>query len=467
MGQLASEMNMWINLRGAFSGMLSTAALTLDAISALLIMSCFLGQYVRITRKVVLGFGSFLGLVVIFNAIGIFVRTFAAYPEAERYLTINFAYPFLGYCFLVYLFLFPKKRLYRALEATIVLIIYEMYLEGIVRNILILFYGNPIIVDREILNAFSLISLFYGCGNFLLGLVTLLVFYVGFYRKGLFLRLKPMEMLLLILWLILTWIYGGLATGVYAPEVTKYSLLLLFPLMSLVLPVFLLMNRYRNLLRDKNAYQQTYLEAELSYVEQYKKNQVQTRAFRHDVINQLSLMSMLMKEGKAREAEAHLDQLLGEVKELSPKFITGDEMLDCIVAMKVARMEELGIAFSSDGVVDGGLNMKPMDVCGIFANVLDNAIDAACKAKDGKIELRIKRTEKFFVIRVSNSMQGKADVDKMFEGQGYTSKKDAEHHGFGLHNVRSAVEKYDGLLKAEAEEGWFNLSVLIPRRRSH
>lgn len=166
------------------------------------------------------------------------------------------------------------------------------------------------------------------------------------------------------------------------------------------------------------------------------------------------------------EAKEQVEQLLGEVKDLSPKYVTGDQMLDCIMAMKATKMEEQGISFRHEGVADGGLGLKPMDVCGIFANAFDNAIEAVSKvdANEEKwIDFQIKRTGKFFVVKISNATAGKADVERMFEGTGYTMKKDADHHGFGLRNIRSAVERYDGLLKADAENGRFSLSVMIPR----
>ena len=160
-------------------------------------------------------------------------------------------------------------------------------------------------------------------------------------------------------------------------------------------------------------------------------------------------------------------------------------MLDCIVAMKADKMKEMGIAFSTDGVVDGCLHMKPMDVCSIFANALDNAIescshllpeakeddseDAATEesaATENKphVDMKIKRTEKFFVINIANSAKGKVDVEKLLATEGYTSKKDTEHHGFGLRNIRRTVEEYDGLLKAESKDDEFLLAIMIPRK---
>ncbi|MBO4591601.1 MAG: sensor histidine kinase, partial [Eubacterium sp.] len=196
----------------------------------------------------------------------------------------------------------------------------------------------------------------------------------------------------------------------------------------------------------------------------YKRTQEATRAFRHDIINNLSLTNMMLDEGKTEEASEHLKALLGNVRALSPSVITGDEMLDCIVAMKADKMKELAIDFTADGVVDGGLHMKPMDVCSIFANAFDNAIEASNKmVPDAWVDLKIKRTEKFFILKISNSSVGKVDVQKLFMTAGYTSKKDTEHHGFGLRNIRNAVEEYDGLVKAESDDNSFALSIMIPR----
>ncbi len=79
----------------------------------------------------------------------------------------------------------------------------------------------------------------------------------------------------------------------------------------------------------------------------------------------------------------------------------------------------------------------------------------------------VKRTDKFFNIKLSNSItQDKKGIslDDLFEGLNRkTSKKDKNLHGFGTQNMRRALEKYDGMLKSEAEEDAFTVSIMIPR----
>ncbi len=178
----------------------------------------------------------------------------------------------------------------------------------------------------------------------------------------------------------------------------------------------------------------------------------------------------MLKDGKTDDAKDHLDELLGAVKEMSPKYITGDEMLDCIVGMKASSMDEKGIDFEIDGVIDGGLDMKPVDVCNIFANAFDNAIEACEKLPETNnrwVKLLVKKTDNFLDIVLTNSTLSKKNgipADQLFEGVGRkTSKKDKNLHGFGTQNMMSSLEKYEGMLKANEEDNVFTLSILIPR----
>lgn len=466
-------MTLWVNIRALLAGTLMTESLTLQTISTFMIMACFLGKEVKITRKRVLLLHAFFAFVLCYNLLGFFARLYLP-PETDvSGSTFDLTLFFYGYLFVLSLLFYEEKKLIRAIETIVALFLYATYLQQIVINVFGLVVGNPMLVNSTVVNAHTPMSFVFSACVFLLTLAATLTFYFGFYRMELHVRLKFREMIFMALWLMLMLFYSGLATGVYKDEVRMITILIMFPVLSIFLPIFILLNRYRTMLREMNAYQQTYLDAELSYVEQYKKAQTQTRAFRHDVINQLSLLNMLMHEGKTAEAQRQLEEMLGEVQNLSPKYVTGDQMLDCIVAMKAAKMEELGITFTYDGVVDGGLGLKPMEVCGIFANALDNAIEAVSKLEasgegDGSparwIDFKIKRTERFFVICIRNAAAGKVNVEKLFEG-GYTSKKDAERHGFGLQNIRNAVGRYDGLIKAESEEGSFSLSIMIPRER--
>ena len=123
-----------------------------------------------------------------------------------------------------------------------------------------------------------------------------------------------------------------------------------------------------------------------------------------------------------------------------------------------------------DGVLDGGLDMKPVDICTIFANAIDNAIEACEKLEeksDRWIKLSIKRTDRFFSINLCNSMlddKKQSVVHRLFGGgDRFTTKEDKSLHGYGTQNMQKVISKYDGIEKVNAENGVFTLSIIFPR----
>lgn len=115
--------------------------------------------------------------------------------------------------------------------------------------------------------------------------------------------------------------------------------------------------------------------------------------------------------------------------------------------------------------------MKPADICSIFANALDNAIEACENMPEEReriIRLEIKKAGQFFAIKLINTYEERREginLGKLFDGkERRTSKKDKSLHGYGTQNINATVEKNNGILKSEAGEGWFTLSIMLPRK---
>lgn len=235
-------------------------------------------------------------------------------------------------------------------------------------------------------------------------------------------------------------------------------------LMLIVIPVLLIRNRISVSYQERSAYQERFLEAELQASRQYKAAQEDTRAFRHDVQNNLTVVSMLLQDGKTEKAKQYVNEMCAEINALSPKIVSGDEMVDALISAKLAEISERGITFRMDGVIDGGLNWKPLDICTVFANLLDNAIEAAGKTENGFIDLEFKKSEHHRLIRASNSCAEEADCDAlMLSGSHFTSKQDKALHGYGIGNLRRTVEKNGGMMKNSCEEHVFTMEMILPK----
>lgn len=253
-------------------------------------------------------------------------------------------------------------------------------------------------------------------------------------------------------------------------RVLLYTLAIVTILLAALIPVFIFSSRVGQYYRERTIYQENYMQEELAHFTQYKLAQEETARFRHDIRNNLLCLNELLQSDDTEKAKAYLRDLLDVSDTLRAKFVSGDEMLDCIIGVKAGIMEEKQIRFQLDGVLAGGLQWKPVDVCVVFANALDNAIEACTQLppEDRSIDMRIKSTSLFWLVSITNPVKDAVDTEKLFQkNSGYTSKADAGHHGIGTYNMKNTVENYGGMLKADCREGLFTLEIAIDKSGNH
>ena len=106
--------------------------------------------------------------------------------------------------------------------------------------------------------------------------------------------------------------------------------------------------------------------------------------------------------------------------------------------------------------------METMDICSIFGNALDNAIESVLKIDDKEkrlIHVTVSKQKAFLMICIENYFEDKL---KFSNGQLETTKKDSNFHGYGIKSIRYTVNKYDGAVDIDSKDNWFNLRILIP-----
>ena len=236
---------------------------------------------------------------------------------------------------------------------------------------------------------------------------------------------------------------------------------------SVFMPILLcnnLKSNYYNELRIRN---ERFLEAELVAANIYREAQEDTRAFRHDIKNNLSIISELMNKGKYAEAEAYINELCGKITSLSPRIVTGDEMLDSIITSKLSEIDGNGVKLTISGVIDGGLEWKAIDICAVFANLLDNALEACKKIPEidkRYINIQFRQTDLQRIINISNSIENEVNCVELNEVEKYTSKEDKNNHGYGLKNIRAALDKYGAVMQISSDSIEYMTSIMIMKQ---
>lgn len=210
-----------------------------------------------------------------------------------------------------------------------------------------------------------------------------------------------------------------------------------------------------------NAKTKSDLDSQIAAGKAYRAAQEDTIRFRHEVKNNLLTLSLLLRKQDYAEAESYLSSLLGTVSSLSPRFATGDEMLDTILFAKAPDLDKLGIDLTVNGVADGGIGWEPADISTVFSNLINNAAEACEKVapSDRYITITIKRTEYRRAITVANSTAERVDCKKLSADVRYTSKADSSRHGFGVHNILTTAAKYDAAVKMECDGSQFRTTI--------
>ena len=200
------------------------------------------------------------------------------------------------------------------------------------------------------------------------------------------------------------------------------------------------------------------------YEMQYSQYQIQEENMAlvnrkyHDLKHQI----LALKAGAAQENQEYLDQMLEEIKHYETSYSTGNRILDTILSSEAMKCQARGIEFTC--VADGSILsfIDPMDISALFGNALDNAIEGAetiSNEQERLIHLTVDSQKSFVRIYVTNRFAGQL---RFRHNLPLTTKADTNYHGFGIKSMKSIAEKYGGSIQAEAEDGWFKLSILIP-----
>ncbi|MRZ81835.1 GHKL domain-containing protein [Paeniclostridium sordellii] len=207
-----------------------------------------------------------------------------------------------------------------------------------------------------------------------------------------------------------------------------------------------------NLLKEK-------VDIQYNYYLNLQESQDRVKRLYHDMNNHMLCIKSMSSEQE--DLNNYIDGISKNLNEFKEIYNTGNMILDIILNEKKAKCNENNISFSCDINFSKCSFIEMTDVCSIFSNILDNAIEACNKINNDEKYIKIRGTvvKSYYVIRCENSKINKV---KIKNNKIITSKKDKFIHGIGLKSVKSSLKKYDGELEIEDFEGEFLLQIYIP-----
>lgn len=198
------------------------------------------------------------------------------------------------------------------------------------------------------------------------------------------------------------------------------------------------------------------LEMRQEYYTDRMRDEGRVRSIYHDLKNHLLLLQA--QSGNGKELQESIQGLQDQVQAYENYYHTGNEFLDILIRDKARAAQERGIDFSAAVSFGEGAFIDPLDISTIFGNALDNAIEASegLPKEQRLVMVKASRVRELLVAVVQNNVSPDASLR---EG---TTKGDTFAHGFGLNNIRHAVQKYGGQCSVKIEDGMFALKIAIP-----
>ncbi len=172
------------------------------------------------------------------------------------------------------------------------------------------------------------------------------------------------------------------------------------------------------------AYQRELIETHYREVENMYR---QMRGWRHDYRNHIQTMKVFAANGDLDAIRAYLDELDTDLNTVDTVIKTGNAMADAILNSKISLARSRAIPVRVDAHIPVKLKMSELDLCVILGNLFDNAIEAS-----------------LLLPRLFRSTKG-AD------------------HGLGLVRIDSIVDRLDGYISRNSEDGAFTTEILLPQ----
>ena len=210
--------------------------------------------------------------------------------------------------------------------------------------------------------------------------------------------------------------------------------------------------------RQLAAYQRELIDTHYREVENMYR---QIRGWRHDYRNHIQVMKALAAQGDLAGIQAYLDELDTDLNTVDTVIKTGNAMADAILNSKISLAKSRHIPVQADAHIPVKLRMSELDLCVILGNLFDNAIEASLALPEDQRLIRVYMDMKGTQLYISFTNFTAAKKQRKL-GQRFATTK-GEGHGFGLVRIDTIIDRLDGYLTRNSEDGAFTTEILIPQ----
>lgn len=203
-----------------------------------------------------------------------------------------------------------------------------------------------------------------------------------------------------------------------------------------------------NKLYEKN------IEEQVNYYNRLSQYNDDLRKFKHDYENlQIGLLTEL-KKGNIEEAVKYLNDCNNMINNPDSLYNTGNSIIDSMLYDKSSHVKDKNITINFNGVFPQN-PMNTADLCAVFGNLIDNAVEACLKLPESvnkNIEIFLQQRQDYIFITFINPVMETVEIKN---NTLTTTKDNKKEHGIGLYSVKKILKKYDGHLDLSCMDNLF------------
>ncbi len=182
----------------------------------------------------------------------------------------------------------------------------------------------------------------------------------------------------------------------------------------------------------------------------------------HDFHHHSAAIRELAAQKKTDEIIEYIDSMLSTSYEAIEFCNCSCDIINAVINCKALEARSRHIEFRYQVDFHEPTNLKPVDICAVLANQIENALEACEKIEDQDkriVRIEIRQRDGFALFKVMNTVR---ENPFRYEDKLLTTKTDTSRtHGLGLKNISDIAKKYSGSMQTNYQDGMFISTVLL------
>ncbi|GMQ62007.1 hypothetical protein AN2V17_12370 [Vallitalea sp. AN17-2] len=191
------------------------------------------------------------------------------------------------------------------------------------------------------------------------------------------------------------------------------------------------------------------------------ENDEKIQILRHDFRHNIQMLSTLIAREELADASLILKKLNDDLENTKPIIFCKNPVINSALLVYINKAQKQNIEIISEIDIPQNIPWSSNDIALLFANVLENAINASSQQpkEQRKICITTRYDDNKLAIIVENYFFGEI----LFNDNGMPISL-KQGHGVGMRSITSIVSKYRGHVVCSHTHDWFTISFMFSNR---